>query len=199
MDKWFFEKYNEGLALSGRYLSMEKALELFLEKRKGKEGGIIVETGSVRMENDWGGGMSTVIFGDVCKTYNHHLFTCDNDPTVMETCEKLTKDYRVFISYVIQDSVAFLKGFNQTIDLLYLDSMDCPEYDSSISPKLLASQAHQLNEMEAAMDKLSDDPVILLDDNLFENGGKTRLTKLLLKDKGFTEIFSGKQSLWIKK
>ena len=191
------QKYFEGLNKGGRALTMFKALQLYLDKKTTP--GIIVESGCVRMREDWGAGMSTLVFGDVCKAYNHHLFTVDNNPDALYVCREVTKEFEVFITYVENDSVDFLKSFNQRIDFLYLDSMDCPEYDSPISTRLIQSQIHQLLELEAAWDKLSDDPVILLDDNLFDNGGKTRLSKVFLQERGFAEVMGGKQSLWIKK
>lgn len=190
------EKYQKGLALGGRDKTMFKALELYRQKKE--QPGIIVETGTTRMKDDWGAGMSTLVFGDFCKTYNHHLFTVDIDPDALYICQDITKEFSVFISYVENDSIEFLKNFNQTIDLLYLDSRDCPEYDAPTSTNLIKSQIHQLLELEAAWDKLSNDPIILLDDNLFENGGKTRLSKVWLMEHGFTEVMSGKQSLWVR-
>lgn len=192
----FFEKYKSDLDLSKRTKTMQRALELLLEKKKSP--GIIIETGTQRLMYDPGGGMSTTIFADFCKTYNFHLFTCDNNPDALYVAARATERFASFVSYVENDSVEFLKQFNQKIDLLYLDSMDCPEYDSPTSTKLLASQNHQLAEIKAAWNKLSDDPIILLDDNNFDNGGKTRLTKYFLKEYGFDEIMGGNQSLWIK-
>jgi predicted O-methyltransferase YrrM len=187
----FLAKYKEGLDSGNRYLSVKVALELF----KGQN---IVETGTIRGKDDWGAGMSTLIFADFCKTYNHHLFTVDIDAAIMDISREITKDYAVYISYIVNDSVTFLKNFNQQIDFLYLDSMDCPEYDSPYSFALIASQIHQLKEIEAAWDKLSDGAVILLDDNKFENGGKTKLAKYFLRDKGCRELINDKQALWQK-
>ena len=194
MNNWLEEKYKEGLQISKRFETYKKAIELNDER----EGKIIVETGTIRLANDWGAGMSTLIFGDYARRINGHLFTVDNDGAAIEVCKKETAEFKDVISYVVNDSVAFLMAFNQQIDLLYLDSMDCPEYDAPDSPQLLASQTHQLNEFEAARDKLSDRAVVLLDDNDFENGGKTKLTKVELLKHGFTEVMGGKQSLWIR-
>lgn len=191
------DKYKEKLAIGGRDRTMLKALELL--QRKHPEGGIIVETGSTRMEEDWGAGMATLVFGDFCKSLTqYHLFTVDIDHEVLESCKKITEEFSTFITYVEGDSAEFLKDFNQTIDLLYLDSMDCPEYDGPESFYLLKSQLHQLRELEFSISKLSQNPIILLDDNGFKNGGKTRLTKLVLPSFGFKEIMHGKQSLWVK-
>ena len=192
----FFEKYRADLDLSKRTGTMQRALELLLEKKKTP--GIVVETGTQRLMYDPGGGMSTTIFADFCKTYNYHLFTCDNNPEALYVAARATEQFAPVVSYVENDSVEFLKHFNQTIDLLYLDSRDIPEYDSPTSVGVVQSQIHQLLEIEAAWDKLSNDPVILLDDNNFTNGGKTRLTKYYLREHGFNEIMEGNQSLWIK-
>lgn len=196
MNSWFDEKYKEGLTLGGRYDTMSEALQLLLNKKP--TGGIFVETGCIRMKDDWGAGMSTLVFADVCKRNNSHLFTVDNNPDALYVCRNITKEFAEVVTYVENDSVAFLQEFNQSIDFLYLDSMDCPEYDAPTSTRLIQSQIHQLTEMQTAIDKLSSDPVILLDDNQFENGGKTRLTKVFLQERGFTERASGKQSLWTR-
>ena len=194
----WFKKYKEGLSLGGRYESIEMTLVELL-KRKDNQG-VIVETGTTRLPDDWGAGMATLVFGDFCKEHNFHLFTVDNDSNAIEIAKEVTKEFAVFTTYVVNDSIAFLQRFDQPIDLLYLDSMDCPEYDSPTSPQLIASQIHQELELKAAWSKLSKDPVILLDDNQFANGGKTKLAKVLLKERGFKELdtVSGKQSLWIR-
>lgn len=189
----FFEKYEKDLATGGRSASTRLALDLLLEKG----GSIIVETGTTRMKEDWGGGMFTLVAGDFCKNNTQfHLFTVDIDHEAIETCAEVTKEFNTFITYVVSDSVNFLKKFDQKIDLLYLDSMDCPQYDDPESLNLIKSQLHQLREFETAIAKLADRAIILLDDNGFDNGGKTRLTKMFLKDRGYHEVMSGKQSLW---
>lgn len=192
----FDKKYKEGLVSGGRYSTMKYALQTYFNKKPTL--GTMVETGTTRMENDWGAGMATLVFGDFCKEYDHHLFTVDIDPNALYVAQAVTKEFATQITYVENDSVDFLRNFNGVIDFLYLDSMDCPEYDAPTSTRLIQSQIHQLTEMQFALEKLSADPVILLDDNQFENGGKTRLTKVFLHERGFREVASSKQSLWIK-
>lgn len=192
----FFEKYKKDLAISERSHTMESALELLLEKKK--DIGIIVETGTIRMKHDVGAGQSTLIFGDFCKNNNFHLFTVDNNPDALYIAQSETKEFKDFITYVENDSVEFLKNFNQTIDFLYLDSMDVPEYSSPIAVDVVKSQIHQLLELEAAYDKLAPDAIVLLDDVDFENGGKSRLSGIRLKEYGFIELERQKQSLWAR-
>lgn len=146
------------------------------------------------MKND-GGGSSTTFFGAFCKKYNKHLITVDNDSEHMETSRELTKEYKDYITYVLNDSIEFLNKFNDVIDLLYLDSMDCP----SPPEDAIDSQIHQLNEVKAIIPKMRVGSLILLDDNDWENGGKTRLAKqFLLRTGEWRCIIDREQSLWEK-
>lgn len=190
------DKYQEGLTKGGRWTTMLAALTE-LEKKKPRQG-VIVETGTTRMQDDWGAGMATLVFGDFAKKHDYELFTVDINPAAIAVCREVTKQFEDVIAYETSDSLFWLQKFWEPIDLLYLDSMDCPEYDEPNSERLLKSQMHQLLELHTAMPHLAPDPIILLDDNQFENGGKTRLSKLYLKERGFTEVMSEKQSLWIK-
>jgi hypothetical protein len=91
------------------------------------------------------------------------------------------------------DSVEFLKQFNEEIGLLYLDSLD---YEENLQKE---SQEHQLNEIEAAYPKLTQNSIILLDDNDFPNGGKTKLTKEFLLKNNWQCALDHQQSLWVIK
>ena len=82
---------------------------------------------------------------------------------------------------------------NEEIGLLYLDSLD---YEENLQKE---SQEHQLNEIEAAYPKLTQNSIILLDDNDFPNGGKTKLTKEYLLKNNWQCVLDHQQSLWIKK
>lgn len=188
-DCWFKKKYY-GKPVK-RYWTFKAALNLFLQ-RGGKN---IVETGTVRQKKDWSGGMSTLIFGEVCYRYDRHLWTVDHNPKALEVSKEVTAKFKDAITYVERDSIRFLSDFPKPIDLLYLDSLDCPE-DPYKDP--IPAQMHQLNELKAAFDKLSKGAVILLDDNDFISGGKTRLAKEFLREQGWTVVLDYRQSLFIK-
>ena len=146
------------------------------------------------------GGSSTLFFGAFCERYDRRLITVDNVARHMKVSKQATQEYKDYITYAFIDSVKFLtefkvKGYGR-IDLLYLDSLDCPFPPGDATE----SQIHQLNELKAAYDKLHVGSILLLDDNMFENGGKTRLTKkFLLESKEWTCILDLGQSLWVKK
>jgi len=188
---WLAKEFNRlEVVRSPKYITLKIALNLFLQSN----GQTIVETGTQRMIDD-PGGCSTLLFGAFCKRYNTKLITVDNNPEHMETSKKATKEYAQWITYVLQDSVKFLREFNRHIDLLYLDSLDCPLPPADATE----SQQHNLRELQAAYDKLPKGAILLVDDNNFENGGKTRLSKTYLKDTGEWQcILDYGQTLWLR-
>lgn len=204
-----------------RHPTMKAALNLFMQNN----GSTIVETGCCRAKDDWGAGLSTVMFGDFCTTYNKKIFTVDISESNMQICKQLTLEYNNVINYNVNDSVAFLKNFKNTIDLLYLDSYDYPygellevyggklNIDNAI--KILKSmsdeeivqkhwsiikdsQEHCLNELLASLDKLAHKCAILIDDCDLPGGGKGRLAKDWLLKNNYTCVLDLYQSLWLR-
>ncbi len=190
---WFTEAYS--YKPTQRFWTFKAALNIFLQRGLMN----IVETGTTRQADDWGAGMSTTIFGSFCRKYNKRLWTVDIDSKAIELCRTITKIYNAHIEYVVSDSVDFLLKYPEKIDLLYLDSLDCPEHDVSDSPRVVEAQEHQLKEVKAAQDKLVDNSIILLDDSGFESGGKTKLARKFLRDNEWMELINQQQSLWIRK
>jgi len=145
----FLKKYNNKKNI--RYESFEFTLKEAL-KRNLKN---IVETGTSRgkikffffRKLNWKDGMSTIIFSEYAKNNNGHLYTCDISKENIVSAKKFTKKFKKFISYYIDDSINFLNNFNETIDLLYLDSFDGHDKDKA--------SEHQLKEAKASMDNLS--------------------------------------------
>jgi hypothetical protein len=140
--------------------------------------------------------MATLTLGSFCKRYNKRLWTVDILPEAIATSKRATAKVQDVITYVTEDSVEFLASFPEQIDLLYLDSADCPP-DGSDPRGLRFSQRHQLSELKAAWDKLHNRSIVLLDDNDFANGGKTALTNRFLAEQGWTCLMADKQTLWI--
>lgn len=202
---------------NSRFPTFVEALSL-LTKKKGK---IIVETGTVRQEDDWGAGYSTVIFGRYCKEFGTKLYTIDNDGRHLVTAKVITEEFSDHIEYVLSDSVKALRDFRGEIDLLYLDSVDYPidwildrfgrgDWGHSIDEArkmseeevlglygdiIVPCQEHQLQEMQEAYDKLTPNALILLDDAGMPAGGKVRLSKRFLEENGWKVLLSGQQVL----
>jgi len=152
-------KYSEKLGL--RFPTMSRAIEL-LEQRGGK---YIVETGCTRMENDWGAGNSTPIFGEWAKEHGGSLVTVDNNARHLGVAKSLTLDYADCIDYQLADSVTFLSHFGEfyefKIDLFYADSFDFPLVE------LMQLYASKPPDYEKAMKILKD----LGDDELIKRHG----------------------------
>ena len=186
---WFRKKYAD--YSRGRFVTFKIALNWFLQ-HKGK---VIVETGTTKQFDDWGAGMSTLLFAEVCRKYGGRIWTIDSSRTAIDMCRWITGDFKDLIEYVCSDSIAALESFRGKIDFLYLDSMDCP-INPGEDPG--PSQEHQLVELKTAYWKLSKEAVVMMDDNGFENGGKTALSKRWLQKEGWVCLLDGQQTVWVR-
>jgi predicted O-methyltransferase YrrM len=157
------------------------------------ENPLIVETGTIRMVNDYGAGYSTYIFGDMINRFGGELITVDISKENIELCKIITSNFSKNIVYITDDSLNFLSSFNKKIDLLYLDSYDCP-----IDGDATDSQKHNLNEFIYAEKNLKDNSIILIDDVNFSNGGKSKLTHEYLEKHNYKKIYELQQSVWSK-
>jgi predicted O-methyltransferase YrrM len=179
------------LVQSTKYFTLKVALNIFLQSN----GKLIVETGTQRVIDDRGG-CSTLLFAAFCERYKRALITVDNDLVHMAVSKLATEKYRDYVTYVLQDSVEFLSDFDKPIDLLYLDSLDCPMPPEDATE----AQRHNAHEFLAALHCLHTNSLLIIDDNNFENGGKSRLTKeVLLKTKGWVCLLDDGQSLWMER
>lgn len=186
---WFSEKY---LPLLGRrFWSFKVALNLF--KQLG--GNHILETGCIRVIDDWAAGMSTLIFAEFASKEGAVFDTIEISPENIEISKKVTAPYEKFVVYHLGDSIKVLKEWSHPIDLLFLDSQDTDPNDEKIARQ---SQVHQLGELTLAYPNLTQNALVLLDDNYFKNGGKTRLAKEFLQNKGWVNIMDYEASLWLR-
>lgn len=186
VEKWFKDNhYSKSL---NRAESFSEAIRLLYARSECPH---IVETGTVRLEDDYGAGYSTVIFAECVSIFGGKLTTIDNSETHMKISRSLTAEWKEFIDYIVMDSVEALRGLTQSIDLLYLDSMDCPiEGDATLS------QQHNLREFLAAKHALTNSTLVLIDDVGFSNGGKAKLTQEKLWNGNWNRLYHGQQSLW---
>ena len=179
--QWFLDKYYK-LLHPHRGNTMAAAM-FFAYNRDVKT---IVETGTTRKFSWEGDGMSTYLFGDYCETLGNSqtkVWTCDISKENIQMCKEITKRFEKYISYHVQDSVEFLRNFDQPIDLLYLDSFD-------VLPGLEQESAeHNFNEYKAAEPYLHDLSIIVIDDYSVEKPGKGRITVPHLISKGWLPVF----------
>lgn len=156
----WFQRYRSGdRKLGSRAATFRIALSL-LEKNGDTN---FVETGTTRKNHincpcpieRCCDGASTVLFGDFCNTFGGKVWTCDIDENNINNCKIATEEYKKYITYIVDDSLNFLRNFNQRIDFLYLDSVDGTDQYAHI---------HQLKEIEIALPKLHENSIVLLDD-----------------------------------
>lgn len=193
LESWFAKTYEREMRLNMRYVTMKIALNWFLQTKRE----YAIETGSMKMADDWGSGCSTYVLGETCHKYGRKLYTVDCNDKHVDICKGLTLAFSDSISYHWGDSIEFLQAFKEwdKVGLLYLDSMDSPFTGSAIT-----AQTHQMNEFRAAEPHLVDDVVVLLDDNHLINGGKTGMLKeYLLRSTIWICLFDHQQSLWMRR
>jgi hypothetical protein len=197
---WFFDKYYYGGG-NLRYWTFQLALNLLYQRTSNP---VIIETGCQRYKNDLGAGMSTSIFSEYCSHHGGHLYSIDISKHNINECAEITKDYGNVISFVNTNSLEWLrKSELAEADLIYLDSLDYPlsaDGKSITSEDLkVESQRHCLAEfnMGLASRKITDQTIVLADDNQLPGGGKPKLLKEMLYSRGWLCLFDLQQTLWI--
>ena len=158
---------------------------------------VIVETGTVREENNFeGDGCSTVLFDNYVGMQGGTLITVDIDPIACKTAERLTTHAEV----VEGDSVEFLSTLDGKVDLLYLDSFNIYNWLDDWK-----ASAHHLKEIFAAKNVIKEGTLIIVDDNLYvpesedtnKKLGKGRIIHELMKSIGIPTFVDGYHIGWI--
>ena len=146
----------------------------------------LVETGTARggLGKSKGDGASTAVFGLWARDNGAHLHSVDIDPASIAESGKVVEELALgdSVTLVTSDSIAFLEGYAEPVDFLYLDSYDYHKTDTNIQ---VASQTHHLKEIEAILDKLHNDSIVLIDDCNQPNGGKGKLAIEFLVSNGW--------------
>tara|TARA_B100000945_G_scaffold300444_1_gene282264 strand:- start:285 stop:857 length:573 start_codon:yes stop_codon:yes gene_type:complete len=181
----FLNKFNNTKNI--RFEMFKKVFEIACERNLKT----LVETGTSRgkikffffRKYNWKDGMSTIMLSHFAKFIKGRLYTCDILSKNIEAAKKFTKNYSDFISYHHQDSVLFLKKFDNPIDLLYLDSYD--GHDP------IAASKHQLLEAQTSIKNIHQNSLILLDDK----GSKTNLSINFYLKNNFKIIFETKYQI----
>jgi hypothetical protein len=169
-----------------------KAIELFEQLPSHKT---ILEIGSVysRMSHDidefnpecCNAGHSTYFWK---KYTDADIYTVDINPGCKSVVDD---DIRLQgVNAVTSDAISYAKTFDKKIDLLFLDAWD-------VHPMIDYAEKH-LEIYTVLKGKLSDSCMILIDDTDVGNGGKGRLLIPEIKKDGFTCVFSGRQTLFMR-
>lgn len=193
---WFYDKYYAA-GSNSRYFTFQVALNLLTQRKQNSY--LIVETGCQRQKDDLGAGMSTSIFAEWGSMHNGYVISVDNYLPHLEICLSCVEEWKDNVSMVLSDSVEFLGNCDKSIDLLYLDSLDYPISENADNLGMIqAAQSHCLNEFMAIENKLQENTIVLIDDNQLPRGGKPKLLKQYLAQRGWVLLLDFQQSLWVR-
>jgi hypothetical protein len=161
---------------------------LFREMARRFSAPCVVETGTIRSEEDWGGaGFFTYLAGVYLYHRGGALHSVDIDQKHCDFAQTWTRVFGKSVRVVRQDSVEFLRRFEAPIDVLYLDSLDTTAAGHA---------EHALREVQAALPRLHQQSLVVLDDTPWQNGawiGKgARAAPHLLK-LGWSVLYAGYQ------
>ncbi len=172
------------------HVDRQRTFARFLDAAKAIPDPVIVETGCVRAEDDWGAGCSTLLLGYYLRQHGGHLHSVDLNEKNVVNARTWTTGLPVTVHHA--DSRDFLRGYSGKIDLLYLDSadVDTPGYQQCC-----------LDEAVLALPKLSPSAAILIDDSPWSSGkwtGKGGLAIPWLMKQGWKISLAGYQVLMTK-
>lgn len=169
------------------------SFEIMLKKLSNKNNPLIIETGCVRQLNDFGAGMSTVIFDKYIEQYGGECYSVDINPNNIRLAQHLTNKVHLITS----DSVKYLFEKNRQlrdeqkyVDLLYLDSFD---FDHN-NPH--PSSMHHILELLCIWPSCHKGTIVAVDDNFKNGNGKGKYVKQFMSNIGINPIFDGYQILW---
>lgn len=161
---------------------------LFREMRARFDQPTVVETGTIRSQEDWGGaGFFTYLAGAYLRRRGGRLVSVDLSPEHCQFARTWTEVFGETVSVHQQDSVAFLKQFAGPIDVLYLDSLDTTEPNHA---------EHALKESKVAEHKLHAKSLIVFDDTPWNAGafvGKGATAVPYLLERGWKVLYAGYQ------
>ena len=172
------------------FMDRHKTFDVLLSMLRRKKDPVVVETGSIRSEEDWSAGYFTYLLGYFLSHHGGRLHSVDNDPTNVAFARAWTAAFGRAVQVHEAESDLWLRAYSgPPIDCLYLDSADTgrPGY-----------QECSLNEAELALPHLAPDAVIVFDDTYWNAGafqGKGGLAVPRLIANGWKIVAGGYQVL----
>jgi hypothetical protein len=156
-----------------RYKGFRRIFEGLLENKK--KDYTIVETGTLRTEDNWADGQSSLLFYEFINIFGGKLISIDINKDAIKICEetlknRIPKTGKAKLVLITGDSLKELDKLDENVDLLYLDSCDLDKNNPN------TSMEHHLNELIAAKKVINKSKNLLIatDDN-FKECGKGKL------------------------
>jgi hypothetical protein len=156
--------------------------------------GLIVETGTVRIEDNWEGDGQSTLLWDWYLSRNplFNAISIDNDPVTVSRAIGMVSN----VTVLEFDSVKALSALPRTtaskIVLLYLDSFN---WSFELH---LDSSFHHLAELAAIYASLPGGCMIMVDDRHTEKMGKHFMVEMFFRKLGIDPCYKGYQIAWIK-
>ena len=148
----------------------------------------IVETGTIRSEEDWAGaGFATYLFGAYVHRRGGKLHSVDLSAPNVAFARTWTSVFGDTVTVHERDSLAFLSEFRDPIDLAYLDSLDTTEPGHA---------DHAFRELELVLPRLHAKSLIVFDDTPWNAGaftGKGAKAVPWLLEQGWQVLYAGYQ------
>jgi hypothetical protein len=176
-----------------QYADRNRSFDVVLKETSRRfESPTIIETGTIRAEEDWGGaGFFTYLAADYVYRRDGHLHTVDTSDESCRFAREWTDVFGAAVSVHQADSVSFLQAFADPIDVLVLDSLDTYEPGHA---------EHAQRELEAALPNLHEQSIIVFDDTPWNAGvwtGKGARAVPYLLERGWQIGYAGYQVvLW---
>ncbi|MEQ9410074.1 MAG: glycosyltransferase family 9 protein [Fuerstiella sp.] len=178
-----------GTSSLAHYWDRNRSFDVLLREMRSRfDKPTVVETGTIRAEEDWAGaGFFTYLMG----TYLHHrggrLHSVDIGAANCEFARTWTQVFGDTVSVSCEDSLQFLHRFSEPIHVLYVDSLDTTEPNHAV---------HALKEVQAVEAHLRPDALIVFDDSPWHAGatiGKGAEAVPWLLNRGWKIIYAGYQ------
>ena len=186
-----YEKRGVSKNLYQRTEGYEKIFNLLEDLKKSSYK--IVETGTLRIVDDWKGGCSTVLFQEFVKTHSGHVYSVDINPNAVKTARSYLGEQ---VTVTESDSVSYLESNDWSdIDLFYLDSYDVKWQTPEPSAE------HHLKEFKAIEKYLTSGKILAIDDNTLLLDSKKRTGKGMkvyeyLHSKGVLPVYDEYQIIY---
>jgi spermidine synthase len=120
----------------------------------------IIETGA---SQDWDDGMMGLLFAKISQLTGGKMWMVDIDERIITKAKTIFEQEGITcVEFIVDDSVNFLKNFKDHVHLIHLDSWDL----DLMNP--FPSALHGWREFESIKDKISQDTIVIVDDNFLD-------------------------------
>lgn len=182
-----------GIASGRSFVDRDKTFDMMLRHLAGFRPARIVETGCIRLEEDWrGAGFSTYLFGAYASSVAGKLDSVDHGETNCAFARKWTQIFGGNVDVHCDDSLRYLGQRIEEIDLLYLDSCDT---------NVPGHAEHGLKEIQTAERLLHARSMVVYDDTSILAGkwqGKGMLGVPWMMERGWRPSYVGHQTVLVR-